>query len=64
MKQPPKPFKLFRENMGVGGLGGGPPTNNISGGNIALYDPVMQFTKRKKESLERRKPPNNKKLVI
>ena len=50
--------------MGVGGLGGGPPTNNISGGNIALYDPVMQFTKRKKESLERRKPPNNKKLVI
>ena len=25
---------------------GGPPTNNISSGNIAKYDPVMGFTRR------------------
>jgi hypothetical protein len=29
------------------GIVSGPPTNNISTGNIAKYNPVMSFTKRK-----------------
>lgn len=31
-----------------GMVGSGAPTNNISSGNIAKYDPVMGFTRRKK----------------
>ena len=30
-----------------GVVGAGAPTNNISSGNIAKYDPVMGFTRRK-----------------
>lgn len=54
-----KTFKTFLENMGAGGAAG-PPVNNISGGNIALFDPIMSFKKKKKfTEIQRRKAPNN-----
>lgn len=34
-------------NLKEEGVVGMPPTNNISSGNIAKYDPVMGFTRRK-----------------
>lgn len=54
-----KSFKQFREDMGAGGQAG-PPTNNISGGHVALFDPIMSFSNKKKKhvtDIERRKPP-------
>lgn len=56
-----KSFKKLRESIGAGGFAG-PPTNNISGGNIALYNPIMTFGNKKKKypAIEKRLPPNNK----
>ncbi len=34
-----------------GVVGAGAPTNNISSGNIARYDPVMGFTKRNRPTI-------------
>ncbi len=35
------------KNLKEDAVVGGPPTNNVSSGNIAKYDPVMGFVRRK-----------------
>jgi hypothetical protein len=44
-------IKIIRENMIVGG---GVPTNNISSGNVAKFDPVISFKKRKNGNVDGR----------
>lgn len=51
MKKIDKILQIIRENMIVGGT---TPTNNISSGNIAKFDPVISFKKRKNGSVDGR----------
>jgi len=44
-------IEIIRENMVVGG---GVPTNNISSGNVAKFDPVISFKKRKNGNVDGR----------
>lgn len=39
-------IRILKED-GAMGVAASPPTNNISSGNIAKYDPVMSFQRRK-----------------
>ena len=51
MKKIDKIIEIIRENMIASG---GIPTNNISSGNIATFDPVMSFKRRKNGSVDGR----------
>ena len=51
MKKIDKIIEIIRENMVASG---GVPTNNISSGNIAKFDPVISFKKRKNGSVDGR----------
>jgi hypothetical protein len=51
MKKIDKIIEIIRENMIASG---GLPTNNISSGNIATFDPVMSFKRRKNGSVDGR----------
>jgi len=51
MKKIDKIIEIIRENMIASG---GVPTNNISSGNIAKFDPVMSFKRRKNGSVDGR----------
>jgi hypothetical protein len=62
MEKIDKIIKILRENMMVGGV---TPTNNISGGKVALFDPLIKFgNKNKKDTVDfRRVPPKFKEWV-
>jgi hypothetical protein len=51
MKKIDKLIDIIRENMVASG---GVPTNNISSGNIAKFDPVISFKKRKNGNIDGR----------
>ena len=50
MKKIDKIIEIIRENMVAGSV----PTNNISGGNIATFDPLMAFKRRKNGKVDGR----------
>ena len=50
MKKIERIIELIRENM----IASSVPTNNISGGNIATFDPVIGFKKRKNGNVDGR----------
>jgi short subunit dehydrogenase-like uncharacterized protein len=54
MKKIDKIIEIIRENMVVSGS---VPTNNISGGNIATFDPLMPFKNKKKNTIDFRRVP-------
>jgi short subunit dehydrogenase-like uncharacterized protein len=54
MKKIDKIIEIIRENMVVSGS---VPTNNISGGNIATFDPLMSFKNKKKDTIDFRRVP-------
>jgi hypothetical protein len=51
MKKIDKLIDIIRENMVASG---GVPTNNISGGNVEKFDPVISFKKRKNGNIDGR----------
>ena len=51
MKKIDKIIEIIRENMVASGS---VPTNNISGGNIATFDPLMAFKRRKNGKVDGR----------
>jgi hypothetical protein len=51
MKKIDKIIEIIRENMVVSGS---VPANNISGGNIATFDPLMAFKRRKNGKVDGR----------
>jgi hypothetical protein len=55
MKKIDKIIKIIRENMVVGSA---IPTNNISSGNIAKFNPLLKFgNKNKKDTIDFRRVP-------
>jgi hypothetical protein len=50
MKKIERIIELIRENMMASSM----PTNNISSGNIAKFDPVIGLRKRKNGKVDRR----------
>jgi hypothetical protein len=54
MKKIDKIIEIIRENMVVSGS---VPTNNISGENIATFDPLITFKNKKKDTIDFRRVP-------
>jgi hypothetical protein len=49
MKNLEKIIEIIRENM-IASI----PTNNVSGGNVAKFDPMLQFNKKKNGKVDGR----------
>jgi short subunit dehydrogenase-like uncharacterized protein len=53
MKKIDRIIEIIRENMVADSV----PTNNISGGDISTFDPLMTFKNKKKDTIDFRRVP-------